>query len=177
MKISDDSQTGEGSFVFRDSTGQITYMTTEKELAEVYAYMTKQVATMNTSEAKEATKALFAEEKPLDKSWWHYILVRKELAGGAAMAQACHAAAYSANQLDKQTIPEHTRMCVLAASKEQMAAIAEQLLTRSDEIGATLNIFKECEGELSGVITSIGFLTSDKEKVRTLLAELKPWRK
>jgi hypothetical protein len=111
-----------------------------------------------------------------EQTWWHYLIVRKELSGGPLLAQLAHAAGYSAAQLGAP-LPERTRVCVLSATKEQFGEIYGRLSLRSDLVGKTLYAMYETEGQLSGSYTAMGFLTSDKQSIIEVIGHLKPWRK
>jgi len=62
-------------------------------------------------------------------------------------------------------------------TKEQMGDVYGKLSIRSDEIGKTLYIMKETEGQLAGSYTAMGFLTSDKQSIIDVIGHLKPWKK
>ena len=107
---------------------------------------------------------------------YHYIIVRRELSGGALLAQVTHAAGESASKwcfLTSRVLPETTRAAVLVASKEELehvlAGLAPSLIIhqRIDEV----------DGPLKGSTTAVGFIAAKTEFVKGLVADLKPWSK
>jgi hypothetical protein len=107
---------------------------------------------------------------------YHYIIVRRELSGGALLAQVTHAAGESASKWSLSTthsLADTTRAAVLVASKEEL----ESVLTK---LAASLIIHQridETDGPLKGSTTSVGFIAPKSEFVKALVAGLKPWSK
>lgn len=99
---------------------------------------------------------------------WQYIVVRKELSGGALLAQVAHAAG---NSVDG-ALPLDTRVVILTATKEQMAKAV------ADIDAAKISFFRmdESDGPLAGVTTALGVVTNDKERLKPILGHLRPWR-
>ena len=106
---------------------------------------------------------------------WLYVVVRKNMSGGALLAQVAHAASEAGSWFGANAnglpLPNTTRACILGATKEQLAELAAALsLSRVPDVVA----IEENEGPLAGVITAIGFVTERRDEVRPLLAHLKP---
>ena len=105
---------------------------------------------------------------PTRGSTWHYVIVRKEMTGGALLAQAVHAAGESV----RTPLPPDTRAVVLVATKSELALLKLALINAFvDHTSITEN-----EGPLEGVITAIGLVTTDRDSVRPLLSHLKVYR-
>lgn len=134
---------------------------------------------------------------------FHYVIIRKELSGGAALAQVGHAAGESAalhalskvkvegeplsfgNQVVtvidpakfdplRHQLPNDTRLAVLGATKEQLATLLDELLRE----GVQHKAITETDGSLAGMVTSIGLVTDDRDALKKCLpalAELKPF--
>jgi hypothetical protein len=100
-----------------------------------------------------------------------YAVVRKELTGGAMLAQFGHAVTECLGPQDVP-LPADTRIVVLAATKEQLDGIAKLLEKDAVPHKAIL----ETDGPLAGVITAIGLVTREREKLKPILGELRPWR-
>lgn len=122
----------------------------------------------------EAAEALDLAKKAVEPTWWHYVVVRKELSGGPLLAQVGHATGYSAAQLGAP-LPARTRICVLQATKEEFGEAYGKLILRSDEVGKTLYAMYESEGKLAGCYTAMAFLTSDKQSIIDVVGDLKLW--
>lgn len=108
---------------------------------------------------------------------WHYVVLRQELSGGAALAQAVHAAGESAALLGR-ALPGDTRAVILSATKAEMDALATDLTLEapsSPRVDA-LRIITETDGPLAGSQTALAFVTHQREAVRPLVAHLKVWR-
>lgn len=110
-----------------------------------------------------------------EPTWWHYVIVRKELSGGPLLAQLGHATGYSASLLGKP-LPLRTRICVLQATKEEFGEAYGKLILRSDEVGKTLYAMYESEGQLAGCYTAMAFLTPDKQSIIDVVGGLKLWK-
>lgn len=123
---------------------------------------------------------------------FHYVIIRKELSGGDALAQVAHAAGESAalhvlskvklagepmsfgNQvvtvihafdpLVHQLHPE-TRLAVLGATKAELASVLEELLRENVQHKA----ITETDGSLAGMVTAIGVITDDKAALAKLV--------
>lgn len=111
-------------------------------------------------------------------STFHYIVVRRELTGGALLAQAVHAAGESASLHTQRTglpLPDTTRAVILVASKDELAkARFDPEEAEEDFVAIT-----ETDGPLAGSTTALGIVTQDRESLRTavpMLAQLRPWR-
>lgn len=131
---------------------------------------------------------------------FHYVIIRKELSGGAALAQVGHAAGESASvwSLSKvkatgelisygnkvalelklpwdplqHQLPGDLRLAVLGATKEQLAEVVEAL----EGAGIPHRAIVETDGPLAGMVTSVGLVVDDKDSVAHILGELKPFR-
>lgn len=133
------------------------------------------------SSAKE--RPVFNREVPgsspgAGSTTYQYIIVRKELAGGALLAMVAHAAGES---VPAAGLPNDTRVVVLVATKAQMETISGWA-DAAHGIGSPLSGYAkvlETDGPLTGSYPSIGMVTTDRDFLRRelpLLAELKPWR-
>jgi hypothetical protein len=69
-------------------------------------------------------------------------------------------------------LPSDCRIVVLGATKEQLTGV-ETLLQKD---GIHHRVILETDGPLAGSITSIGLLTHDREALKPILGELRPWR-
>ena len=112
---------------------------------------------------------------------WHYIIVRRELTGGALLAQVAHAAGESAAKWAASTgadLPTDTRACVLVATKEQMAGIPEavEVLERETDRTFRVAVITETDGPLTGSTTAIGIFTDGRDFLKPVLGHLRPWR-
>lgn len=107
-------------------------------------------------------------------TFWHYIVVRRELTGGALLAQVLHASADSLKMhLDRGGLyPQDARGVVLVATKEQLADLGVKLAT----LGQFFHVVTETDGPLAGSTTAIALITSDRETLRPALGHLRPWR-
>lgn len=130
-----------------------------------------------------------AGSTPARGSTWHYIVIRKELAGGAALAQVAHAAGESASMwtalraaacarrsgacdgLEHQ-LPPDTRLVVLGATKEQMQRVLDGFLRENVQHKTIV----ETDGPLAGMVTALGVVTEDREALKPHVGELRPWR-
>lgn len=107
---------------------------------------------------------------------WHYVIVRRELTGGALLAQVVHAAGESAASFGVNSgrcMPPDARAVVLVATKEQMQAIIDETEYRSD---IRPWVITETDGPLAGSTTAIGFVTDNREKWKPIVGHLRPWR-
>lgn len=100
-----------------------------------------------------------------------YAVVRKEMNAGALLSQFGHAIAECLRPEDLP-LPSDTRIVVLAATKEQLVGV-ETLLVKD---GVHHKAIVETEGPLEGVITAIGLLTRDRDSLKPILGELRPYR-
>ena len=105
---------------------------------------------------------------------WHYVVVRRELAGGALLAQVLHASADSVKLHLERGLPypHDTRGVVLVATKEQLARLGEQLAHAE----CFFHVVTETDGPLAGSTTAIAFITSDRVSTSPFTKHLRPWR-
>ena len=109
---------------------------------------------------------------------WLYLVVRKEMTGGALLAQVSHASSEAGSQWTIERgheIPRDTRACILGATKEELAKLRFDLTAA----GVSYCAIEESDGPLAGVVTALGLVTDDREALRAavqLLATLRPWR-
>lgn len=101
-------------------------------------------------------------------STYQYIIVRKEFSGGALLAQVAHAAGESVIE----PLPDDVRVVVLVATKEQMASVRDAL----SAAGVPHKPILETDGPLEGVLTAIGLVTTNRDELRPILGELRPYR-
>lgn len=107
-------------------------------------------------------------------STYHYVIVRRELSGGALLAQVLHASGESVAEWLRLEgpFPRDARGVVLVATKEQLAAVIDQF-TEKKFAFARIN---ETDGPLAGSTTAVGIVVADREFVNPILSHLKPWR-
>ena len=106
---------------------------------------------------------------------WLFVVVRKEMTGGALLAQVAHASSEAASQyVDEHghEIPADTRACILGVTKEQMATVKFDL----EEGCFSHRVVLETDGPLAGVVTAIGIVIDNRELVKPILGQLRPWR-
>lgn len=114
---------------------------------------------------------------------WVYVVLRKELTGGAAISQAVHAA----REASRSQAPTDERACVLVATKEQLAEIWSSLEAArfidhhhsGSDAAPSFSRIVETDGPLAGSITAIGVVTRCRDDLRVrvpLLANLKVFR-
>lgn len=126
------------------------------------------------SSERESDRCLNREasgSSPERGSTYLYAVVRKDLSGGSLLAQFGHAVTECLRAEDLP-LPIDTRIVVLAATKEQMAALKLGLHAAEVPHKAIL----ETDGPLTGVITAIGLVTANRDALKPLLGELKVWR-
>lgn len=115
---------------------------------------------------------------PRGSSTFHYVIVRRELSGGALIAQAVHAAGESASHFTQRTglpLPDTTRAVILVASKDELARLKFDLEAIDEDFTAIV----ETDGPLAGSTTALGLVTQDRETLKAgvpVLAQLRPWR-
>lgn len=105
----------------------------------------------------------------------HYVVVRRELTGGALLAQVVHAAGESAAAFGVNTgrlLPSDTRAVVLVGSKAQLEDIVWATVHRSD---VQPFVIRETDGPLAGSTTALGFFCDDPAKAKALVGHLRPW--
>lgn len=127
-------------------------------------------------EQHPATAPTHLAGAPVAGPLWHYVVVRRELAGGALLAQVVHAAGESAAAFAMNTgrhLPNDVRAVVLVATKDQMQAIIDEHQYRSD---TQFFPIVETDGPLAGSTTAIGFTPTTKEHLTPILGHLRPWR-
>jgi hypothetical protein len=102
---------------------------------------------------------------------WLYVVVRKELSGGALLAQVAHAA----REASAGPAPADERACILSATKEQLVELVADLLVADIPHRAIV----ETDGPLTGSTTAIGLVTVERDRLKQLtrIGELRPWRK
>lgn len=100
-----------------------------------------------------------------------YAIVRKEMTGGALLAQLGHACSECVTP-DLAPLPKDTRIVVLAATKEELAQTRERLLAAGVPHAAVL----ETDGVLEGVVTALGLVTLNRDELKPILGNLKVWR-
>lgn len=106
---------------------------------------------------------------------YQYIVVRKELSGGALLAQVAHAAGESADKC--AGLDSMTRVVVLGATKDELVQLAAQL--EKQTITSAFARILETDGPLAGSVTAVGVVTSMREELKLqvpILDALKPWR-
>jgi hypothetical protein len=133
-------------------------------LAEVPARESLGGAALQQSDAQEAS--------PL----WHYVVVRRELTGGALLAQVVHAAEMTGSfhgVNHGKSMPSDSRCVVLVATKEQLQQIVDSTANRSD---VQLSVVTETDGPLAGSTTAVAFLAESREQAKPLVGHLRPWR-
>lgn len=132
----------------------------------------------STSEEHRSAETEDAGSNPARGLTYQYLIVRRELSGGALLSQLAHAAGESAVQYMLEhggDFPGDTRVVVLVATKEELAALRYDLTDGAFPHCA----IRETDGPLADVVTALGFVTQSRELIRSacpLLAQLKPWR-
>ena len=102
--------------------------------------------------------------------------MRRELAGGALLAQVVHAAGESAAAFGVNTgehLPSDTRAVVLVATKAQLEDLDSSTKNRSD---VQIFFMRETDGPLAGSLTAAAFFSTGPEKAKALVGHLRPWR-
>ena len=136
---------------------------------------------MSPGSSESEEHLLFKEEKAAGSNpapgsnVWLYILIRKELTGGALLAQVAHAASEAASQYTIERgheLPSDTRACVLGCTKEELAKARYDLTADS----VSYRAIEETDGALAGVVTAVGLVTLDKAALAPALGGLRPWR-
>lgn len=102
---------------------------------------------------------------------YHYVLVRKDLPFGVALAQVVHAAGESAQEVK---VPPNTCAVVLAVSDEAALLVVEKRLQEALVDGVTS--IREPDEPYNGQITAIGIRPCLREKVKALLRHLPLYR-
>lgn len=113
---------------------------------------------------------------PARGSTFHYAIMRKELSGGALLAQVFHAGADSVKKHLEGggEYPHDTRAVILVATKEQLAEVVERLRSSPEEF--THLVVQETDGPLAGSITAVSVITEDRDALKPILGHLRPWR-
>jgi hypothetical protein len=111
------------------------------------------------------------EVTPAGPVTYLYAIMRKDLSGGPLLAQLGHALTECLGK-DDVPLPLDTRIVVLEATKEQLAGVA--MLLSKDGIPHRAVLESDCP--LEGVITGIGLVTRERERLRPILGELRTWR-
>lgn len=93
------------------------------------------------------------------------------MAAGTLLSQFGHAITECLVPQDLP-LPLDTRIVVLGATKEQLAGVAMLLL----KDGIPHRCVVESEGPLEGVITAIGLVTRDRDRLKPILGELRPYK-
>ena len=107
-------------------------------------------------------------------STFHYVIVRRELTGGALLAQVLHASADSVKMhLERGgAYPQDTRGVVLVATKEQLAEVGLACVN----LGQFFHVVTETDGPLAGSTTALALITSNRDVLKPALGHLRPWR-
>lgn len=100
---------------------------------------------------------------------WVYVVVRKELRGGAFGAQVAHAVREAG---DGKPAPKDERACILEATKEQMLEVVRDLAVA----GIPHSAITETDGPLAGSFTSIALITTERDSLKPILGHLRPYR-
>lgn len=103
---------------------------------------------------------------------YQYVVLHYSCANrpGVAAVQAAHAASEAIQSLP---VPNDTYVCVLVAdSQEAMLAIASRL----EGAGLVIARVIEPDPPYNGTMTAIGVEITDRDRVRPILADLKPLR-
>lgn len=106
---------------------------------------------------------------------WLYVIVRKEMTGGALLAQVAHASSEAASQYtydSNRELPCDTRACILGATKDELAKVRFDL----EAAEVPHRTILETDGPLKGCTTALGVVTDDRETLRPMLGTLRPWR-
>lgn len=100
--------------------------------------------------------------------------MRRELSGGALLAQVLHASADSLKlHLERGgAYPQDARGVVLVATKEQIAQVGEGLV----QAGQPFHVVTETDGPLAGSTTALALITENREALVSVLGGLRPWR-
>jgi hypothetical protein len=103
------------------------------------------------------------------ESTFAYCIVRKELSGGALLAHVFHAG----REAKGPTASEDERICVLIATKDEMAWLS----TKLQMAGIPFKACVETDGPMAGSTPSIGFslLLKDKPTLKPVLGNLQVW--
>lgn len=119
---------------------------------------------------------------------YQVIVVRDKLTAGQTMAQGFHVArdsgaewALRPREMTREAVarlgsaaavdripPPDTRVVILAATKARMAKLIEDLTAA----GIPFVQNKEIDGDLAGVVTSVGLVTADKASVDPFISHL-----
>lgn len=107
-------------------------------------------------------------------NFWHYVVVRRELTGGALLAQVLHASADSLKMHLELggSYPQDARGVVLVATKEQLADLGSALVG----LGQHFHVVTETDGPLAGSTTALALITSNRDALKPALSHLRPWR-
>jgi peptidyl-tRNA hydrolase len=97
---------------------------------------------------------------------YHYVLVRKDLPFGTALAQTVHAAGESAQNV---TVPPNTHAVVLAVPDEHTLLKYEAKLLRN---GLEITAIREPDEPWNGQLMAIGIKPQPREKIKKLLSSL-----
>lgn len=101
---------------------------------------------------------------------YHYIIIRKDLPPGVALAQTVHAAGESAQNT---VVPPDTHAVVLAVPDECALLAVEAKLLRN---GLELSAIREPDEPWSGQLMAIGIKPQPREKIKKLLSNLPLYR-
>ena len=97
-----------------------------------------------------------------------YVIVRRELTGGALLAHVGHAA----REAPGPRPSEDERICVLVATKAEMADACQRL----DAAGIPYKACVETDGPMAGSTPSVGLAGADRVRIKEALGHLKVWR-
>ena len=99
----------------------------------------------------------------------HYVIVRADAPRGVQLAQTIHAAGWSAQLADAQSASPPTIAVALAASPDELAALARRLASA----GVRHVLVHEPDEPWRGALMAIGVVPSPRAVVRHHLAHLR----
>jgi peptidyl-tRNA hydrolase len=102
---------------------------------------------------------------------YHYVIVRKDLPFGVALAQVVHASGESAQEVK---VPPNTHAVVLAVPDETALLAVEKRLQEASVDGVTS--IREPDEPYLGQLMTIGIKPQPRGKIRKLLSNLPLYR-